>query len=133
MPFDWDWRSRCRPASRNLCGPAPAIARCWPVANQLFPPSPPGFAGGEGRVRGDWSSHVHNPPLPALSPAKPGERVRKSLGQLPRESALLAIIVVLMVALELKTGHFFTVANIGDLATAAVLLGCVAAGAALVM
>ncbi len=41
---------------------------------RFLTPSPPGFAGGEGRVRGDWSSQMRNPPHPALSPAKPGER-----------------------------------------------------------
>jgi hypothetical protein len=34
--------------------------------------SPPGFAGGEGWGEGGWSRP--NPPHPALSPAKPGER-----------------------------------------------------------
>src|SRR5260370_9673087 len=29
MLLDLGCPSRCRPASRNLCGPAPAIARCW--------------------------------------------------------------------------------------------------------
>jgi len=58
-------------------------------------------------------------------------RLRSRLG-LPRESALLVLIGMVMFSLEWRTGRFFTASNIGDLATDTVLLGCVAAGTALV-
>src|SRR5260370_37781089 len=57
----------------------PLQRRRWrSTPERLLSPSPPGFAGGEGRVRGDWFSHVQNPL--ALFSAKPGEKMEERAG-----------------------------------------------------
>src|SRR5207245_9873344 len=53
--------------------------------------------------------------------------------QLPREIALLAIILVFVVLLQARTGQFLRGATLGNLMSDSVLLGCVAAGAGLVI
>ena len=115
-------------------------ARPEDVAEAALPashsaPSPPGFAAGEGRGEGGQVAAREFPPHPhPLASAKPGARgVRGGVGGLPRESALLALVVLLMLAIEWQTGGFFTAATMGNLAVDTVLLGCVAVGAALVI
>jgi rhamnose transport system permease protein len=52
---------------------------------------------------------------------------------LPREVALFAIILALIALLQLRTGDFLTGPTLGNLMSDSVLLGCVAAGAGLVI
>src|SRR5260370_21342399 len=85
------------------------LSRAMPGA--FLSPSPPGFAGGEGGVREDWSSHVPNPPHPALSPAKPRERVEEGIGlaaETPntRRASNIAISALLFLASLLAFIHF---------------------------
>src|SRR5262249_41762443 len=76
---------------------------------------------------GEQLFHPH-PPKPGEGDQSPGPS-----SQMPREMALLSLVLFLTFFLQGRAGHFLDGANLGDLLSDSILLGCVACGAALVI